>query len=1327
MDRITSPAPEGLLLWGDYAGDPTVPYNNWTQFKSSFNQVNPLASKFVYGDDDRNLPTDNAWSAAKYIQSLDVDDEERLRLWQLGWNTRSQDHFDQRVAKHRKELYDREVVASRGFWEGLGYDMVGSVLDPVVLASTTFLGPLALTGRLATTALRSGALVGAEVGLQEMQLQKSQRERTFAESGAAMAGGVILGSVLGGMASPFYRAVSTEGKGAAKIIADTVNDIQRNEALNVDLPPVRQPWKAPGPLRPVDESNLTLDQVNARIDAENAEFFPEGGKFARKWMKMHYMTDTMAGQLFRGPFGRRIMGSIVSLDGFLPANFKGKSRDPIAPAEPAIERAQNEFGREYYDFFANSMRMWAEHEDHSLAQRIIGQHVNDTDVIEHNTRFGEIWTAWAANGRDTEILKDFKLTSGERRDYSWMEPQLKAYDEITENYTYWQIANGGFKEDFNELLLGNRSMGIDEAEARISELKAKEVEDQAIEAERDKTIARERALEDREVTNRNKEAQKVLDKELKEFNRSLDELGKMRDQLKKELARRQALEVKEFDRITLVNKNTPIKRRKYKNQPVQEYRYQQTVNRQAERKKMEKRHKNEYRQLEKNYKKETARKYKDWDKRTEGDRLRIERERTKIDAKRVKADAKTRAKTETRQMGRMWESQRLTKGIDDLRRIEEGDINYAFQLTKRFNGEDFYRPQIISRERMQALGKETFIESMIDARASWLTKNIARDYTSDYDRQLFEVELEKLREGSQDPAINQKYSEMYDYLMDETNLENDFQTFSDMREIRAPTNRYKKREYKYDQSLMMDFLENDLNFLMGAHLRSVVPELVLKQRGLWDAKDIKGLKDEAYREVDAQIQRIMNDPKLSNRQKSRRVKSWQRDFKRLEGAIDNTLRTLRNEDYLNSKQWQKDTVYVLNTLNGMRTLGTVLPASITDVPQSMSKVGGEYLINQLGTAKGAWEEALQGASKDDLTKWFGLFEYGQGNTITKIMESDEIGPNQSSWLRRVGRAQAGFYHSTIIIKWNQGFKENAALGFAHRVIDAALGTGKPLTKHDQALLARDGWDADRLALVAEVYKKYGVPIPGPNGKDSGAKIINHYKIRKDIKEADALTKTDRERLQQLWRISEDFGTAMNNLAYRAVVTPGASDLPDMAKHSVYMKLLFALKTFNLTSLNRTTLPVFGAVKNGDAGMAAYAIAASGMGSLSYIIRQKIYDREITENPQTLFWEGFNRSGMLGIYNQGLTVTQMLTGNFFGLGDALKLEVPSRYYARGALTDIFGPTLGLAEAGLGVVNVYSRAIKGEDISDAEYAKAYRLMPFNNLFYLRAAFERIPDDG
>ena len=90
------------------------------------------------------------------------------------------------------------------------------------------------------------------------------------------------------------------------------------------------------------------------------------------------------------------------------------------------------------------------------------------------------------------------------------------------------------------------------------------------------------------------------------------------------------------------------------------------------------------------------------------------------------------------------------------------------------------------------------------------------------------------------------------------------------------------------------------------------------------------------------------------------------------------------------------------------------------------------------------------------------------------------------------------------------------------------------------------------------------------------------------------------------------------------------------------------------------------------------------------------------------------------------MAQMMTNNFLGVGEAIGLEVPARYYARGVASDLLGPTMGILEGGAEAVNTYSKYASGEEISAKEAARVARLIPFNNLFYLRGALERILKD-
>ena len=157
----------------------------------------------------------------------------------------------------------------------------------------------------------------------------------------------------------------------------------------------------------------------------------------------------------------------------------------------------------------------------------------------------------------------------------------------------------------------------------------------------------------------------------------------------------------------------------------------------------------------------------------------------------------------------------------------------------------------------------------------------------------------------------------------------------------------------------------------------------------------------------------------------------------------------------------------------------------------------------------------------------------------------------------------------------------------------------------------------------------------------------------------------------------DFAALMKH-ADRAVVTPGAGDFPTFVTGHPFLKLLAQYKGFGSASINKTTIPMAQGMMMGDSNMAFGFLGLVAFGTGAYMLRQKMYDREITENWETLAYEGMLRGGALGLYSDGLAISQKVTDNWFGLGDVLNIETPSRYYARGLLTDILGPTAGLAE-------------------------------------------------
>jgi hypothetical protein len=170
-----------------------------------------------------------------------------------------------------------------------------------------------------------------------------------------------------------------------------------------------------------------------------------------------------------------------------------------------------------------------------------------------------------------------------------------------------------------------------------------------------------------------------------------------------------------------------------------------------------------------------------------------------------------------------------------------------------------------------------------------------------------------------------------------------------------------------------------------------------------------------------------------------------------------------------------------------------------------------------------------------------------------------------------------------------------------------------------------------------------------------------------------------------------------------------------------MKLVGQYKGFGSSSINKTTIPMAQGIAMGDAHMAFGFLGLTALGTGTYMLRQQLYNRPMSDSWQTLAYEGLLRGGGLGLYSDALSISQKLSNNWFTLGDKIGIELASKYYSRSIVQDLFGPTVGLAEDIGSSVNAASRWMSGETLSDSDRARGIRMLPFNNLFYLRAVTE------
>jgi len=160
------------------------------------------------------------------------------------------------------------------------------------------------------------------------------------------------------------------------------------------------------------------------------------------------------------------------------------------------------------------------------------------------------------------------------------------------------------------------------------------------------------------------------------------------------------------------------------------------------------------------------------------------------------------------------------------------------------------------------------------------------------------------------------------------------------------------------------------------------------------------------------------------------------------------------------------------------------------------------------------------------------------------------------------------------------------------------------------------------------------------------------------------------------------------------------------------KLIGQFKSFAFASINRTTIP---GLQRHDVAVLNGALSMVALGSMVYIIRQKINGREVDLDPGRLAQEGIDRSGVLGAIADGYNLLDLASRGTIGAGVFGGPRL-SRYSSRSVLDAFVGPTAGLVQ---GASQVAGSVASGPTRSDIRAAR--RLLPYQNLSYMSWLFD------
>jgi hypothetical protein len=259
-----------------------------------------------------------------------------------------------------------------------------------------------------------------------------------------------------------------------------------------------------------------------------------------------------------------------------------------------------------------------------------------------------------------------------------------------------------------------------------------------------------------------------------------------------------------------------------------------------------------------------------------------------------------------------------------------------------------------------------------------------------------------------------------------------------------------------------------------------------------------------------------------------------------------------------------------------------------------------------------------------------------------------------------------------------------------RILNAsvALAEGKRISARDVRKLAQAGIDRDMAIRIAGQQKHF-------DEHAGGVRIANTADWDDQIA-VDAMR-------QALIRDVDN-----------TVITPGVGDAP-LWTSKEWGKTLFQFKRFSSASTQRILIS---GLQAHDAQAMNGVLSLFALGLMGAMIRDSMNPNAPKRDTRGWIKEGIDKSGVISMFMEMDSLFYKTTG-IPGLTQLASGEEAGRFASQGAMERALGPTAGL-------FNDVARAVQGVskgDLTVADMHKTRRLMPGQNLFYTRWAFDQI----
>lgn len=485
----------------------------------------------------------------------------------------------------------------------------------------------------------------------------------------------------------------------------------------------------------------------------------------------------------------------------------------------------------------------------------------------------------------------------------------------------------------------------------------------------------------------------------------------------------------------------------------------------------------------------------------------------------------------------------------------------------------------------------------------------------------------------------------------------------------------KERSFNIPDSIIEEFLENDVELLGSRYLKGLAADIELVKRfgDINMAEEIKVISDNWDLKIQAASK---TDPALARKlgkQKDRDIESIAAMRDRIRGVYGQVD---PDNFWVRAGRTARD-------LNYLRFMGGVVASSIPDIARTVMANGivnvfSKGLVPLVTKTKSfklaAGEAKRYGIGVDVLMG-------GRSEIIADVADYSQGG---TAFERGVRSMANSFGKVNLMDYWTAGAKQLHAV-VAQTEMAEMLTKGKFDKRFQQLGISEaDGKN------IGQQLKRYGKKIDGvwiANTRD-----------------------WDSQELAAIW------GAGLRRESDRVIVVPGQEKPLFMSTEMG--KTFLQFRSFMFSATQRMFIA---GIQGQDANYMQGVLGLTSLGMMAYAFKQWDANRPLSDEPAVWVTEGIDRSGVTGIIMEMNNTVEKLSNNNFGLRPMLGIATPaSRFASRSQAEAFLGPTFGSL---LATSMKVAGGVSGGDVAESDIRAIRRLLPYQNLLIFRQGLDKV----